>query len=196
MSLLLSLFQFRITSAGVNGHYNKLNSSFGAALEGEKACYDANAKNADSSLNGFLSLWTSYVEEENHMLARRVGLLSEAEGAAKVLAKATLSGKPAKTTAALQAKEHKDSELRKATTLGEQEIRRFHQQRLLEMKESLISYTQGQIKVAKDTHDRLSKSVALLKAFQLPKQANVLSSSGLQQEDNGYSGMDAMHIPE
>ena len=34
------------------------------------------------------------------------------------------------------AKEQKDGELTKATTLGEQEIRRFHQQRLSEMKVS------------------------------------------------------------
>ena len=88
-------------------------------------------------------------------------LISETDAAAKALARATLSGKPSKTTAALKgrladkiplfiksvwylinyclivlAKEQKDEELTKATALGEQEIRRFHQQRLSEMKVS------------------------------------------------------------
>ena len=66
--------------------------------------------------------------------------------------------------------------------MAEIEIRRFHQQRLGEMKESLIAYTEGQIRAAKDAHQRLAVCVAKMKQFELPRRLE--SSAANPDADN------------
>ena len=137
------------------------------------------------------------MEEENAMLERRTSLVVETEAAAKALTKATLAGKAAKTAAALTTKEDKERDLKSATKMAEVEIRRFHQQRLGEMKESLIAYTEGQIRAAREAHQKLASCVNKMKQFELPKKleqandplANPLDSSKTVQSDH-------MNIPE
>merc|ERR1711974_15197 len=145
--------------------------------------------------------WCPYVEEENNMLNRRLTLISETDAAAKALARATLSGKPSKTTAALKAKEQKDEELTKATTLGEQEIRRFHQQRLSEMKESLINYAKFQVESARVAKEQLAKSVSIIRSLSLvasPELSETYSKrhASKLQDPVSNSGLEAMNIPE
>jgi hypothetical protein len=137
------------------------------------------------------------MDEENAMLERRTSLVVETEAAAKALTKATLAGKAPKTAAALTTKEDKERDLKSATKMAEVEIRRFHQQRLGEMKESLIAYTEGQIRAAREAHQKLASCVDKMKQFDLPKKleqandhlVNPLDSSKAVQSDQ-------MNMPE
>lgn len=187
---------------GTHGVYNKLNSIFGSSLEGDRQALDSSVRGSEDSLGNYFNNWCPYVEEENNMLNRRLTLLSETDAAAKALARATLSGKPSKTTAALQAKEQKDGELTKATTLGEQEIRRFHQQRLSEMKESLINYAKFQVESARVAKEQLAKSVSIIRSLSLVASSPEMSENYSKrqasklQDPVSNSGLEAMHIPE
>ena len=179
---------------GINGYYNRLNSQFGSCLEQEKTGLDGYAKSSQETFGTYLTLWNDYVSEESAMLQRRATLVHEVDVANRALAKATISGKPAKTAAALAIKEQRDKDLKSATAQGETEVRRFHQQRLSEMKESLTSYAQEQLKVAKDTHKKLEKCLVGLKGFELPPKS--LLSSGINPTLRSYEVAKNMHIPE
>jgi hypothetical protein len=85
-------------------------------------------------LENYLVLWTGYLESENAMLQRRSNILVEADKAAKALAKA----KPNKVAVAKMLKDDRDQELESCSKFANLEVRRFHQQRLSEMKETLV----------------------------------------------------------
>lgn len=157
---------------------------------------DSYARSGEETLGSYLTLWNDYVMEENAMLHRRSSLVGEVETATRNLAKATVSGKAAKTAVALQVKEQKDSELKNATAMGEAEIRRFHQQRLAELKESLVSYAQGQMQVAKDTHEKLSSCLSGLKAFKLPPKSSMVQQSVHNSNSAAAAAAKNMHFPE
>ena len=89
---------------GTNGYYNRLCIQFGWCLEEERKGIDDYVVNEETSLANYLSLWSSYMDEENAMLGRRTALVVETEAASKALTKATLAGKAAKTAAALSTK--------------------------------------------------------------------------------------------
>ena len=182
---------------GINGYYNRLNSQFGSCLEKEKNGLDGYIANEEASLSNYLTLWTSYMGEENAMLERRNDLVLEAEAAAKALTKATLAGKAAKTAAALNLKEDKERDLKASTKMAEVEIRRFHQQRLGEMKESLIAYTEGQIRAARDAKQKLSLCVEKMKSFELPAESESFADNQLKSPENSkIAPSDQMNIPE
>ena len=90
-----------------NRYYNRLCSQIGTCLEDERKSIDLYVDNEEASLADYLSLWTSYMDEENAMLGRRTSLVVETDAATKALAKATLAGKAAKTAAALSNKDEK-----------------------------------------------------------------------------------------
>ena len=183
---------------GTNGYYNRLCSQFGTCLEEERKGIDAYVANEEASLANYLSLWTSYMDEENAMLGRRTALVVETEAATKALAKATLAGKAAKTAAALSTKEEKERDLKSATKMAEVEIRRFHQQRLGEMKESLIAYTEGQIRAAREAHQKLTSCVDVMKQFELPKTLDSCNDILAKSSENpkAVHQSDQMNIPE
>ena len=81
--------------------------------------------------------------------------------------------------------------MKSATKMAEVEIRRFHQQRLGEMKESLIAYTEGQIRVAKDAHQRLAMCVTKMKQFELPRK---LESSAVVNPNTDNIQHSSSHI--
>ena len=85
-------------------------------------------------MENYLVLWTGYLESENSMLQRRSNILVEADKASKALAKA----KPNKVAVAKMLKDDRDQELESCSKLANLEVRRFHQQRLSEMKETLV----------------------------------------------------------
>ena len=96
----------------------------------------------------------------------------ETEAATKALTKA----KPAKAHEARRIKDEKDKQLEQVSKKAELEVRRFHSQRLSELKSALVSYAEGQLKVAKDTHQALSDCTQKLREFPLPQvNANSLS---------------------
>jgi ribosomal protein L30E len=68
------------------------------------------------------------------MLQRRSSIISDVDKANKALAKA----KPNKVAVAKMLRDDKDQELESCTKLASLEVRRFHQQRLFEMKETLV----------------------------------------------------------
>jgi len=182
---------------GINKYYNKLNSQFGTCLDKEKSGLDGYVANEEASLGNYLTLWTSYMNEENAMLERRNDLVIETEAAAKALTKATLAGKAAKTAAALNLKEDKERDLKASTKMAEVEIRRFHQQRLGEMKESLISYTEGQIRAARDAKQKLALCVEKMKSFELPSASESFQdSTSKSSENSNVVEADQMNIPE
>ena len=182
---------------GINRYYNKLNSQFGSCLDKEKSGLDGYIANEEASLGNYLTLWTSYMNEENAMLERRNDLVIETEAAAKALTKATLAGKAAKTAAALNLKEDKERDLKASTKMAEVEIRRFHQQRLGEMKESLISYTEGQIRAARDAKQKLALCVEKMKSFELPSSSESFQdSTSKSSENSNVVQAEQMNIPE
>ena len=137
------------------------------------------------------------MNEENAMLERRNDLVIETEAAAKALTKATLAGKAAKTAAALNLKEDKERDLKASTKMAEVEIRRFHQQRLGEMKESLISYTEGQIRAARDAKQKLALCVEKMKSFELPSSSESFQdSTSKSSENSNVVQAEQMNIPE
>lgn len=150
---------------GTNAFYNRLNSRFSTCLEdGERAGIEACVSNEEVTFANYLRLWTAYLESENSMLHRRTCLVIDADNASKALVKA----KPAKAQAARRLKEEKEHELEQVSRTAEMETRRFHQQRLSEMKDSLIQYTEGQIKAAKDAHNALAQCILKMRDFPLP----------------------------
>ena len=183
---------------GVNRLYNKLNSQFGLCLEKEKSGLDLYIANEEASLANYLTLWSSYMDEENAMLERRTDLVVETEAAAKALTKATLAGKAPKTAAALNVKEDKERDLKSATKMAEVEVRRFHQQRLGEMKESLIAYTEGQIRAAREAHQKLATCVDVMKQFELPNTLESCNEILVKSTENpkAIHQSDQMNIPE
>jgi hypothetical protein len=153
---------------GSNAFYNRLNSRFSKCLEdSQRKCIDASADNARSTLADYLASWTSHLDSEMAMLHRRTNLVIEVDNARKGLAKA----KPAKAHALRKVKEDKDKELESVSKTAELETRRFHHQRLAELKATLIKYAEGQLKVAQDTYSALSDCSLKMRDFPLPTVA-------------------------
>ena len=137
------------------------------------------------------------MDEENAMLERRNNLAVEAEAAAKALTKATLAGKAPKTAAALTVKEDKERDLKSATKMAEVEVRRFHQQRLGEMKETLVAYTEGQIRAAREAHQKLASCVDKMKQFELPKKVEYVNNHLANESSTPKTAQsDRMNMPE
>ena len=104
------------------------------------------------------------IAAENAMLHRRTTLVIDTDSATKALIKA----KPAKAHEARRVKDEKDKQLEQVSKKAELEVRRFHHQRLSELKSSLVSYAEGQLKVAKENHKALSDCAQKLRDFPLP----------------------------
>ena len=173
-------------------------SQFGSCLEKEKGGLDVYINNEEASLANYLTLWTSYMNEENAMLERRTELVIETDAASKALKKAILAGKASKTAAALNLKEDKERDLKSATKMAELEIKRFHQQRLGEMKENLISYTEGHIRAARQAHQKLAACVEKMKQFELANNKSESPNEGFGNPLHNPKAVNAdqMHIPE
>ena len=73
---------------GANGVYNKLNSGFSGCIDTVKVGVEAEASEAESSLGGYLELYSRCLEQENAMLLRRTTLMLEWEAACKAVDKA------------------------------------------------------------------------------------------------------------
>ena len=73
---------------GANGVYNKLNSGFSGCIETVKVGVENEASEAESSLGGYLELYSRCLEQENAMLLRRTTLMLEWEAACKAVDKA------------------------------------------------------------------------------------------------------------
>jgi len=148
-----------------NNFYNRLNSRFSSCLQDcEVKSIEASVDVDDITLGSYLSQWSDYVEAENAMLHRRTTLVIDTDSATKALIKA----KPAKAHEARRVKDEKDKQLEQVSKKAELEVRRFHHQRLSELKSSLVSYAEGQLKVAKENHKALSDCAQKLREFPLP----------------------------
>ena len=87
--------------------------------------------------------------------------------------------------------------MKASTKMAEVEIRRFHQQRLGEMKESLIAYTEGQIRAARDAKQKLSLCVEKMKSFELPAASDSFGDNQSKSSENSnIVPSDQMNIPE
>ena len=73
---------------GANGIYNKLNSAFSGCIETVKVGVENEASEAESSLGGYLELYSRCLDQENAMLLRRTTLMLEWEAACKAVEKA------------------------------------------------------------------------------------------------------------
>ena len=111
-----------------------------------------------------MAQWSAYVDEETAMLHRRTALFVELENATKALSKS----KPAKAHALRKVKEDKETLLEQVSRTAELETRRFHHQRLAELKVTLIKYAEGQLRVAQDSYKALSESTLKMRDFPLP----------------------------
>ena len=105
-------------------------------------------------------------------------LMIEKESSAKAFLKSS-SAKPnsSKTDSLRAIRDEKECEFDKCSQTAAGEIKRFHQKRLLEMKDTLVTYTEGQIMCAKSACDELSKCVMKMKDFPLPQMATLAASS-------------------
>ena len=73
-------------------------------------------------------------------------LMIEKESSAKAFLKSASSKPNSSKTDSLRAiKDEKDQEFESCTRTATTEIKRFHQKRLIEMKDTLVTYTEGQI---------------------------------------------------
>ncbi len=150
---------------GSNGFYNRLNAGVASCLAQERRGVDAAVASADSALGSYLTFWSSYLEEENAMLSRRANLVNQRDAAAKACSKAKFG--EASESSQKQMKE-KEDEVAQCARTAKAEMRRFHQRRLTELRDSLVQYTEGQIMCARHAYDELSKSVDKLREFPLP----------------------------
>lgn len=150
---------------GANAFYNRLNSRFSTCLEQERRGVEATVANEDRTMGAYLGFWNSYLEAENAMLLRRTCLMVERESAARAFARA----KPAKLDQLRLAKEEREDEFERCSKTASSEMRRFHQRRLMEMRDTLVQYTEGQIKCARGAYDELSRCVLKLRDFPLPQ---------------------------
>ena len=139
---------------GVNGYYNGLNARFSSALEAsDKTALERNISASEKTMGSYMSLWSGYMDSENAMLAKRATLVSTVESAAKSLAKKT--GRGISTPSLRRLTEEKEANLENCNRRARSEVRRFHQKRLTEMRDSLVHYAEGQV----------SKNLALLNSF-------------------------------
>ena len=145
----------------------RLCSQFETCLEVERREIDGCIVNQKTTLATYMSFWTSYVKEENEMFGRLTSLLLRKIAAEKALNKKMLDNNPQKTTNAINKNEEKDQQLNSASEMAEAEIRRFRKQRLRELKECLIAYTEEQIHVARDTREALELCISKMKCFTL-----------------------------
>ena len=150
---------------GSNGFHNRLNAGVASCLAQERRGVDAAVASADDALGSYLTFWSSYLEEENAMLSRRANLVTERDAVAQACAKAKFG--EASESSQKQMKE-KDAEVARCARMAEAEMRRFHQRRLTELRDSLVQYTEGQIMCARHAYHELSKSVDKLREFTLP----------------------------
>ena len=145
--------------------YIRLCSQFEACLEVERREIDGSIVNRKSSLSNYLSFWRSYIREENEMFGRLTSLLLQKIASENALNKALSINNPLKTIIATHKNEEKDKHLRSASEMAEAEIRRVRKQRMRELKECLIAYTEEQIHVARDTIEALELCINKIKSF-------------------------------
>lgn len=151
---------------GSNAFYNRLNSRLSTTLdETERKTSEAAVDNKESTLGDYLTHWSAYVDAEMAMLHRRTTLVIEVDSATKALSKA----KPAKAHALRKVMEDKEKALEQVSKTAELETRRFHHQRLAELKSSLVKYAEGQLKVAQDSYKALSEYADKMRDFPLPQ---------------------------
>jgi len=153
---------------GSNGVYNKLNKKFSGCLEEERRSAERAVISQDKTMGGYLGLWSGYLEAENAMLVRRQCLIVERVNAISAFNKA----KPAKREAAQLIMEARERDLTAVTKSANGEIRRFHQRRLRETKEALLSYTEAQIRNAQLSVDEMRQCVAKIRDFPLPQRSS------------------------
>jgi len=150
---------------GSNAFYNRINSRFSTCLEAtERKSIEAKVESEASSIGDYMTQWSAFVDAETAMLHRRTGLFVEVENATKALSKA----KPAKAHALRKVKEDKEILLEQVSRTAELETRRFHHQRLAELKLTMIKYAEGQLRVAQDSYKALAESTLKMRDFPLP----------------------------
>lgn len=153
---------------GSNAFYNRLNSRFSACLEDtERRNVDTSVESKETTMGEYMAQWLSYVEAEAAMLHRRTTLVLEVDTATKAFVKA----KPAKAHTLRKVKEDKEKMLEQVSKTAELETRRFHHQRLAELKTSLVKYAESQLRVAQDSYKALSDNTLKLREFPLPQIA-------------------------
>ena len=122
------------------------------------------------------------------MLARRAKMLAEREAATSKFAKATTAAaaKPGgiaasgKLESLRMTKEERENEFERCSKTATAEVRRFHQLRLMEMRDTMVQYTEGQIRCARDALGELGVCVDKLREFPVPQIA--YEQQGQKQE--------------
>merc|ERR1712223_1180260 len=154
---------------GSNAFYNRINSRFSGCLEAtERKSIEAKVESEASSIGDYMTQWSAFVDSETAMLHRRTALFVEVETATKALLKA----KPTKAHALRKVKEDKETLLEQVSRTAELETRRFHHQRLAELKMTLIKYAEGQLRVAQESYKALAENTLKMRDFPLPSVNN------------------------
>ena len=65
--------------------------------------------------------------------------------------------------------DEKEQEVIRCTKTAKVEVRRLHQKRLMEMRDSMVQYTEGQIRCAKEAYDKLEFGIEKIREFPLPQ---------------------------
>ena len=107
-------------------------------METVKVGLEAEGQAGESSLGGYLELYTRGLEAENSMLLRRTCLLVELEAAGRAVDKA----RPNREEAARVVKEDAEREFQGCSTVARGEVKAFHQKRLQELRLALRHYVE------------------------------------------------------
>jgi len=148
-----------------DGNGARLAARLSSCLAVEGGGCEASAQAAESSLGYYFTLWSSYMEAENGMLSRRAKLIAEREEANKAFEKSRgkVSHNSGKQEDLRRAKEEKENELERCTKSGRREVRRMHQRRLAEARETFVRYAESQARTARETAAGLTSGAGKLK---------------------------------
>ena len=155
---------------GGNAFYNRLNSRFSGSIDAEARANNLVVANEEKTMDTYLKHWSSYLSAEQEMLAKRTNLMLERDTAAKNVARHT---KPSRVEAARAAAADKEAVFQRCSKVAAGEVRRFHQRRVAEMKETLVVYAEGQIECARESCDDLANCLAKMRDFPLPSVSNL-----------------------
>ncbi|XP_052795207.1 sorting nexin-5-like [Mya arenaria] len=138
---------------------NKYLTRLSEATENTKHGLEVLCKNDETTLGFQLDLYSRYIDSVKDMLFRRTRLLVDYEDANKALDKA----KPAKRTAAEEAKHDAETKYEMCCDNARREFKLFLQARTLAYQDGLVSYAESQVKTARDTYTLLAKTMTVLK---------------------------------
>nr|ACO11353.1 Sorting nexin-6-like [Caligus rogercresseyi] len=161
-------------SVGVNGELNRLNSKLSTYHTEEATQIESLVGSEDNTLGVYLDLYSNYSDSVNDMLLKRTSLMTEFDNASKALAKAKLS----KIGSAKVAKDTLEARYNECSKLAAVELKRFHQRRIVEMKEAILCYTEGQFKAAKEASGGLARTIEDFKRSSLGPEESPLAKDG------------------